>query len=144
METKTEKITAVQENKRQFLGRTGTIFVHLIRFENDSENKVWEYHSSNEVCDKFKEGEKATFITEIKQRGQYTDYTIKPYQQGAGGGGKPFSGSMQKRDEGLIVFQSCFSSACNFYARKLHATEEDVFALTEKAFNKAMLKSTLK
>ena len=142
METKTEKIIAVQENKRQFSGRTGPIFVHLIRFENDKENKLWEYHSANEVCDKFKEGETATFTTEIKQRGQYTDYTIKPGGQSTG---RPFGGGGgQKKDEGVITYLSCFSSACNFFATKVHASEEDLFSLAEKAFNKAMSKSTNK
>lgn len=140
METITAKITYVHENQRQYSGKV-PMFIHKIRFENDKEKKVWDFHSPSEVCDKFKEGEVATFTTEIKQRGQYTDYNIRPAGQGTG---KSFGGGMQKKDEGVITYLSCFSSACNFYANKLQASEEDLFALAEKAFKQAISKSTNK
>ena len=134
---KTAKIISVQENQKQYSGKGGPVFIHLIRFENDIENKIWEYHSSKEICEKFKEGEVATFDYEIKQNGNYTNYLIKP--KAAGGAGAKFKDT---KDEGVITYLSCFSSACNFYAKKLQVSEDDVLDFAEKAFQKAVAKST--
>lgn len=142
METKTvtAKITSVQENAKQYSGKTGPIFIHKIRFEGDEKNMIWEHHSSSEVCDKFKEGEVATFETEIVVRGQYTDYKIKLPRQG-----NPYNGNPGKaaKDSAIITYLSCFSSACQFYQRKLQASESDVLEFAETAFKKAMEKKSI-
>lgn len=143
MEQRTEKITSVIQNQRQYPGKVGTIFIHHIRFENDKDNKIWEYHSQKETCENFKEGQVATFETNITVNGNFTNYKISPPKEQ--NGGKSYSGKSGKTgDSGIITYLSCFSSACDFYAKKLQASEEDVFAMTETAFKKALEKSTNK
>lgn len=136
---KTAKIISVQENQKQYSGRGGIIFVHLIRFENDIENKLWEYHSQTEKCEKFKEGQVQTFQTEIKQNGTYTNYLIKPASTGTGAG----SGKGANKDSSIITYLSCLSSACQFYQRNLQASEKDVLNFAETAFKKAMEKKSI-
>lgn len=138
MET-TAKITSVQENQRSYNGKNGTIYIHFIKFEGDQENKTWEYHSQKTTCDKFKVGESATFITEVKVNGQYTNYKISPAKQDGFSGGK----KGDPKDQGVITFLSLYSSTCNFYAQRGQVTIEDVLADTEKAFKKALEHSTL-
>lgn len=139
METKTAKITQVMEAFRNFNGQQGMIYVHAIKFEGDTENKAWEYHSKSATCDKFKVGETTTFETEIKVRGQYTDYRIKP----AGDAGGKFKGTFIPRDEGLICMQSCISSAATFYSLNKMASTEDLKKLAVELYDLAMSKSTL-
>ena len=135
---KTAKIISVQENQKQYSGKAGIIFVHLIRFENDIENKLWEYHSKSEKCDNFKEGQVQTFQTEIKQNGTYTNYLIKPASTGTG------TNKGANKDSGIITYLSCLSSAANFYANQKPSTWQDVMDAAEQGFKKATEKSTLK
>lgn len=133
METK--KITSVQENQRQWDYHGTKYFDHWIKFEGSEQ--VWVYSSKSDKCEKFKSGEEATFETKVQQRGQYTDYKIKPVQQ---------NGAFKKgeaKDSGIITYLSCFSSACNFYSSRLQSNSADVLNFTEEAFKKAMEKSTL-
>lgn len=135
---KTAKIISVQENVKQYPGKVGTVFIHKIRFEGDPENKIWEWHSSSEKCDKFKEGETTTFTTKINVRGQYTDYMIYP------GGAKSFGGKKsfeEEKDHGVITFLSCLSSAATYYSQR-ESSWDDVLKATSEAYNKAILKST--
>lgn len=54
-----------------------------------------------------------------------------------GGGGAP------KRDEGVITYLSCASTAAQYYHQR-QSTKEDVYAMAEELFLKATSKSTLK
>lgn len=139
METKTEKIVSVQENQRQYAGKVGTVFIHLIRFENDKDNKIWEYHSKKEICTEFKEGVSLTFDTDIQVNGNFTNYKIRPKQETNGN----YTKKGETKDTGVITYLSCFSSACNFFASKLQASDTDVFTMAEDAFKKAVVKSSL-
>lgn len=136
METKTAKILSVQENQRQWDYQGTKYFDHWIKFEGSEQ--VWIYSSKSDKCDKFKVGETSTFDTDVKVNGSHTNYKIKPKQEANGFGGK-----MQPKDQGIITYLSCFASACNYHAQRT-CTQQDVFEMTEKAFNTAMTKTTLK
>lgn len=139
METKTAKIISVQENQRQWNYQGTDYFDHWIKYEGS--DQVWVYGSKSATCEKFKVGETATFECEIKQSGNYTNYKIKPAQtNGAAGGGF----KKENKDQGIITYLSCLSSACNFYSGRLQSDADDVLRFAEKAFTEAVKKSTLK
>lgn len=136
METKTAKITSVQENQRSYDYQGTKYFVHQIKFEGS--DKAWNYDSKSEKCEKFTVGEMANFETDVREKNGFTNYKIKPKEQFGGGFKKS-----DPKDQGIITYLSCFSSSCNFFATKLQASQEDVFKMTDEAFNKAIQKSTI-
>lgn len=138
METKTAKILSVQENQRNYTGKNGVTYIHLIKFEGDP--NTWEYHSLKNQCEKFKLNEIQTFDTDIQVNGQYTNYKIKPKQDAGGysGGGKA-----APKDQGIITYLSVFASSCNYHAQRT-CTQDDVFAMAERAFAAATSKTTLR
>lgn len=137
METKTAKITSVQENQRQFEYQGTKHYEHWVKYEGSE--IVHTYASKSEKCEKFKVGETATFDIDIKQNGSHTNYKIKPKSDGfGGGGGKKF----EPKDSGIITYLSVFSSACNYHAQRT-CSQSDVFDMAEEAFKRAMSKTTL-
>lgn len=138
METKTAKILTILEDQKRYTGQNGMVYVHLITFENDSYGRPWEYHCKKQNCEKFKIGEVATFDTEIKQNGQYTNYKIKPIQ--ADGSATTFKAADPK-NQGRMVFLSCLSSAATFFSTNKPSDWQDVLAAAELAYDKAIQKS---
>lgn len=142
METK--KVVKVQENgKKSYKLSDGTeMFCHVINIEGDATD--WVYHSKDKECKKFTPQEMATFTTEVKQNGQYTNYKISPVEQKKQFGGGGFKGTPQQpRDQGAIQAMSCVSSAVNFYQQR-QGTEEEVMAFAEKIFQWVSSKSNTK
>lgn len=140
METKTAKITSVQENQGNWNYQGTTYYKHLINFEGS--DHVWTYDSKSDKCEKFKVGQVQTFDTDIKQNGQYTNYKIKPAKEQNGQYTKK-----ETKDQGIITWLSCFSSVCHLFAEKQGSNSvrfEDALSATDKAFERAMSKSTLK
>jgi hypothetical protein len=137
METKTAKILSVQENQRQWDYQGTKYFDHWIKFEGS--DNVWIYSSKSDKCEKFKAGEVATFDCDIKTNGAHTNYKIKPKQeQGAGGFKKA-----DPKDQGIITYLSCLSSAANYFSNTKPSDWSDVMKAAEQAFNEAFKKSTL-
>lgn len=97
---------------------------------------MWEYHTSKSSQTEFVVGQEATFTTEVKQNGQYTNRKIKPVkpQQQSSGPGfkKPFGGGGKTPEqEKLITLQSIFSSLCNLNAQ---SQTRDVTQLTKDMY----------
>lgn len=136
MQTKKSKVTAIQENVRQYEGPSGTIFYHNITFENGDSG---QYGSKTEKCTKFTVNTEADYTIEEKQTGQYKNYTIKPVQQSTGGGG----GRFQPRDENLIVAQSSLGYACTLLQQSSKAMDtEYVLATAERFYQFVITKKT--
>lgn len=103
METK--MIEQVRENVKEYDGRNGHIHVHMVKVEGDPEE--WEYHSLTPECKKFTPKEEATFTTDVRVNGQYTNRKISPVTDMAkpkkfGGGGK--SKSSDFRDPAVLMY----------------------------------------
>ncbi len=140
METKKAKILSVQENQKSYNSKNGMAYVHFIKFEGDTDNRNWEYHSKKPTCDKFKSGQEASFEFGPVVNGNYTNYKIKPIQEN---GSQGYSGDNSK-DQGIITYLSCLSSAANYHAQKGPNNWDDVMQAADQAFQKAFQKSTLK
>ena len=140
---KTAIVKQVRENaKKSYVGRNGNVFVHGITIEGDPQE--YEYHSLQETCTKFVPTQEATFTTEVKVNGAYTNYKISPVAplKPAGGG---FSGGAKKdygKDQEVISALSSVSTAANFYSNRGVAIGEDkLLELAEKIYNWATSKS---
>jgi len=137
METKTAKITSVQENQGNWNYNGTTHFKHFIKFEGS--DTVWTYDSKSDKCEKFKVGETATFEIKTQQNGQYTNYKIKPVSQQNGQFAKG------NKDQGVITALSCLSSACNLHQQSSAILDPNsVLTTAEKFYQWATQKSTLK
>jgi hypothetical protein len=77
METKTSKVTKVTQNTRNYASKFGTMYVHVIEFENGDKG---DYSSQKQICEKFTEGNEASYTIETKVNGQYTNVIVKPAQ----------------------------------------------------------------
>lgn len=140
METKQVKVTAVQENQRQWEWQGSKFFDHYIKIEGS--DQVWTYASKAERCDKFAAGQAIEAILDVQERNGNKYFKIKPSQAQNGSG---FSGGKKDpKDSGIITFLSIYSSTCNFYAQRGQVTIDQVLQDTEKAFKKALEHSTLK
>lgn len=110
METKI--VDKVRENIKSYNGKNGTTYVHGITLVGDPQE--WDYNSLSPQCTKFVPKEEATFTTEVRQNGQYTNHIIKPIQPQ-----KPVTSfgprKQEQKDQGTISWLSCFSSVCNRY-----------------------------
>lgn len=141
MEKKKAKIVSIDLIVRSYPGKSGTMFIHNIGFENDPQK--WAYHSAKETCDSFKVGDIIEGEFNIEQKGTYTNYNFKPVTEKA-----PFKGGGAGRvvDEGAIIMQSCISSACNLFAEKGGSTTahvDDVLSAAEKFYKAVIEKSTV-
>lgn len=135
METKTAKITSVQENQRQFEYQGTKYYEHWIKYEGS--DILHTYASKTEKCEKFKVGETATFDVEVRQNGPHTNYKIKPKSDSPFKKGEP-------KDQGLITALSCISSAVQLHHRFAPNSAESVIETANKFFEFAMSKSSLK
>lgn len=137
----TKLVTKVREsvknypNKKDTTGKNPTVYVHMISVEGDPQE--WEYHSHNPVCTNFVPQQEATFTTEVKVNGAYTNYRIAPFTLL----NKPSFKKFEQKDQGAITALSCLSSACNYYQQR-NGSEAEVMAFAEKMFQWANSKST--
>lgn len=141
----TAKIKKVAEQgKRGYTGKNGEMFIHIVTLETPIEGiSEWEYHSKSPTCTKFVAGQEATFTTEVKQNGQYTNYKISPVApmpQFSGGGGGGFK--REVKDEGRISALSAASSAATFYSSRMNATPEMLLDLAERIYQFSVSKSS--
>jgi len=134
METKQSKVAAIAENQKQWAGTNGTVYYHMITFENGDSG--W-YGSKTEKCEKFKVGELADYTKEVKQNGNFTNTIIKPVQQQG-------FGKKETKDASLIAAQSCLGYACNLTAQSSKADNiEYVLQVAEKFHQWVMTKKTI-
>ena len=131
MENKKSKVTAVQENVRQYAGQNGTIYYHTIKFENGDSG---QYGSKSQTCEKFITGQEAEYTIEAKVNGQYTNYTIKPVATSSFFGG----GAKSAKDDSLIVAQTCLKAAVDFNSNNPAATPQGVTEDAQIFFNWVM------
>ena len=75
MENKKAKVTKVMHNVRSYQTQNGTFYNHEITFDNGDRGM---YSSKSDICQKFHEGQEASYTIETKQNGQYTNVIIKP------------------------------------------------------------------
>lgn len=144
MET-TKKIERVRENIKNYVGKNGQIYVHGVTVEGDPQE--WEYDSQQDKCTKFTPGIEATFTTEVKVNGNYTNYKIKPvftnkpaFGGAVGGGGFKGGGfKAEPKDQKQITWLSCFSSVCNLYTGSSLITNfDEILAKANKAYEEAL------
>jgi hypothetical protein len=142
----TAKILTILENQGNFPARdgSGTFHKHGIIYEGSSQ--VWELLNMSPTCTEFKVGEVATFTTETKQNGQFTNNKIRPVKTAPAGGGfkpgfKPSGGGGFKpkdpKTERLIVIQSVFAALCN-KTQGSTITTDQVWAATKKIYDEMM------
>lgn len=142
----TAKILTVLENQGSFPAKdgSGTWYKHGVIYEGSSQ--VWELLNRTANCTEFKVGEEATFTTETKQNGNYTNYKIRPsktasasggfksgFKSSGGGGFKP----KDPKTERLIVIQSVFAALCN-KTQGSTVTTDQVWAATKKIYDEMM------
>lgn len=146
MTTKTVK--SVRENVRNFAGKNGTTYIHMITLDSPvaiegTDVLEGEYHSLKQTCESFTAGKEATFETEkrVSPDGKYVNYKFKPVKQAPVFTGNGFKKS-EPKDQGTITALSCASTAANFYQQR-EGTEEKVLAFAERLFQWAKSKSTL-
>lgn len=139
MET-TKKVTKVRECIKQYTGRDSQpVYVHGITLDGDPQE--WEYHSKTNTCVKFKPQEEATFVTEVKQNGNYTNYKISPVQAAKPSFNKGFK--KDDRDQGAITWLSCFSSVCTLYAQSSEINNfQSLLNKANQAFEEALKHSS--
>ena len=145
MSEQTAKIAKVRENiksyanKRSVGGKDPMVFVHGVTLEGDPQE--WEYHSLKQTCEVFVPTQEATFTTEVKVNGNFTNYKISPVRvekKAFGGGG--FSGGFKSNPEAderrqkMIIAQSSLSSAVAFYGETTGKSEEKVFEFAGKMY----------
>lgn len=88
-----------------------------------------------EQQDKWVVGKEVTYTSETK--GNFTNFKLVEDKPAFGGVAK-----VDPKQQGVITFLSCASTACNFYAQRSNGSEEQVIAFAEKLFNAAMAKKT--
>ena len=142
----TAKITNVLENQSSFPAKdgSGNWYKHGIIYEGSSQ--MWELLNRTPTCTEFKEGEEATFTTETKVNGNYTNYKIRPKSAAPSGGFKPGfkpsggGGGFKPKDpktERLIVIQSVFAALCN-KTQGSTVTTDQVWTATKKIYDEMM------
>lgn len=145
----TKQVKSVRENVRNFAGKNGTTYIHMITLESPvtiegAEVIEGEYHSTKATCENFTAGKEATFETEkrVSPDGKYTNYKFKPVKA-AGFSGFSAGKKADPKDQGTITALSCASTAANYYQQR-QSTPEQVIEFAEKLFQWATSKSTLK
>jgi len=148
----TKLVKSIRENTRNYAGSKGALYVHMITLAEpimvDGESTdALEYHSQSTTCEKFVAGKEATFETEKKTNGKFTNFKIKPVAQQANtytGGNASFApksrGNYQAKDSEVISALSCASSAAQFYQQR-DAQVKDVLAMAEELYQWANSKS---
>lgn len=142
MSEQTAKIAKVRENiksyanKRSVGGKDPMVFVHGVTLEGDPQE--WEYHSLKQTCEIFVPQQEATFTTEVKQNGNFTNYKISPVRvEKKSFGFTPaakFSPEFEERKQKMIIAQSSVSSAIAFYGETTGKSEEKTLEFAGKIF----------
>lgn len=80
------KVASVQF-KKEGDGKFGKWYMYEVKVDGDDKN--YQYMAKKNPQDKFVVGQEVEVEIDVKQNGQYTNYNIKPAQQGGnfGGGG---------------------------------------------------------
>lgn len=97
------------------------------------DNSVGGVMTATENQDKWVIGKEVTYTSETK--GNFTNFKLLEEKPAFGGGAK-----VDPKQQGVITFLSCASTAANFYAQRSNGSEEQVIAFAEKLFNAAMAK----
>lgn len=71
--------------KKEGEGKFGKWYLYEVKIEGD--DKVYQYMSKSNPQNKFVAGQEIDVEIEKKENGQYTNWSIKPVQQNAGGFG---------------------------------------------------------
>lgn len=137
MEKKKVKVSAIDLIARSYLGKSGTMFIHNISFDNDPQK--WSYHSAKETCESFKVGDTIEGEFNIEKKGNYTNYNFKPVAEKT-----PFkAGTGRVVDEGAIIMQSCISSACVAVQQSSDSTDTNlILKMADEFYNAVIKKST--
>ena len=88
--------------------------------------------TAKEQQDKWVIGKEVTYTSEMK--GNFTNFKIveeNPFFRGS---------KVEPKQQGVITYLSCASTAANFYAQRSNGSEEAILAFAEKLFNAAMAK----
>ena len=151
MSEQTAKIEKVRENIKSYpnkmdkTGKNPTVYVHGITVQGDATE--WEYHSFKQQCEVFIAGQEATFTTEKKQNGQYTNFKIVPVRVekksfgGGFNGASKFNPEFEEKRQRMIIAQSSISSAVAFYGETSGKSEEKVLEFAGKIFEWVINKS---
>lgn len=151
MTTKTVK--SVRENVRNFAGKNGTTYIHMITLDSPVNIEgvdvlEGEYHSLKPTCESFTAGKEAQFETEKRVNGNYTNYKFKPVKAAFGGnaGGGGFVGKktdpvFEERKQRMIIAQSSVSSAIAFYGETSGKSEEKTMEFAGKIFDWVLKKA---
>jgi hypothetical protein len=141
----TAKILTVLENQGSFAAKdgSGNWYKHGIIYEGSSQ--MWELLNRTPTCTEFKVGEEASFTTETKVNGNFTNYKIRPVKTAAPSGGfkpgfKSGGGGFKPKEpktERLIVIQSVFAALCN-KTQGSTITTDQVWAATKKIYDEMM------
>lgn len=82
--------------------------------------------------DKWVIGKEVSYTSE--QKGNFLNFKIVEEKPAFGGS------KVEPKQQGIITYLSCASTAANFYAQRSNGSEEQVLAFAEKLFNAAIAK----
>ena len=90
----------------------------------EGEDKTYQDMSKNNPQSKFVPGQEVEFDVETKQNGQYTNYSIKPVQQGGFGGGGQNNAARIEVDKKIAALDGAISlvSSGKVHVDQLKAT----------------------
>lgn len=114
METKKATVTKVTQNTGSYNGKYGTMYKHLIEFNNGDKG---EYYTKTDQCAKFMTGQEVAYTIETKVNGQYTNTIIRPVMEQ-----QQVSGFMKKYASGSDESFSA-SYAKDIWVAKIQAKE---------------------
>ncbi len=107
--------------KKEGEGKFGKWYLYEIKLEGD--DKTYQYMSKTNPQNKFVAGQEVEAEIETKQNGAYTNYNIKPVQQGGFGGGQN-SGARLELDKKIAALNNAVAmvTAGKVGAENLKAT----------------------
>jgi hypothetical protein len=145
----TAKILNILENQSSFAAKDGSGLWHKHGIIYEGSSQMWELLNRTPTCTEFKVGEEASFTTETKVNGNFTNYKIRPKSAAPSGGFKPGfksgGGGFKQADpnkERRIVLESIFQSICN-KTQGSTVTVDQVWSATEKIYDKLMSLSSI-
>lgn len=108
--------------KKSGEGKFGPYYIFDVKIEGD--DKTYQYMSKNNPQNKFVAGQEVEFDVETKQNGQYTNYSIKPVQQGGFGGGGQNNAARIEVDKRIAALDGAISlvSSGKVHVDQLKAT----------------------
>lgn len=108
-----------------------TFYKFTVTMDN---SEVGGVMTATENQDKWVIGKEVTYTSETK--GNFTNFKIVEEKPVFGGG------KVDPKQQGVITYLSCASTAANFYAQRSNGSEEAILAFAEKLFNAAMAKKS--